>query len=97
MVRLVNKDQADTEIKQAVHIINIDIKDDYENAVIGGKGILKLVNMIHEFRNTNKQRRLDHDFDDESDTILEDQMMKLLAKWQQEHTHLPTLYSVAYY
>lgn len=42
-------------------------------------------------------RRLDHDFDDESDTILEDQMMKLLAKWQQEHTHLPTLYSVAYY
>lgn len=97
MVRLVNKDQADTEIKQVVHIINVDIKDDYENAVIGGKGILKLVNMIHEFRNTNKQRRLDHDFDDESDTILEDQMMKLLATWQQEHTHLPTLYSVAYY
>ncbi|CUM51132.1 unnamed protein product [Debaryomyces fabryi] len=97
MVRLVNKDQPDTEVKQVVHIINVDIKDDYENAVIGGKGILKLVNMIHEFRNTNKQKRQDHDFDDESDTILEDQMMKILTKWQQEHTHLQTIYSVAYY
>lgn len=97
MVRLLSKDQADSDVKQVVHIINVDIKDDYENAVIGGKGILKLVNMIHEFRRTNKEKRQNHDFDDESDTVLEDQMMKILAEWQKEHTHLPTIYSVAYY
>lgn len=96
MTRLCIKSK-DNEVKQIVHIINVDIKDDNENAVIGGKGILKLVNMIHEFHNKSKNDRINKSYEDESSIILEDQMIRILAEWQKEHTHLPTLYSVAYY
>lgn len=32
----------ESDVKQIVHVINVDIKDDNENALLGGKGILKL-------------------------------------------------------
>lgn len=85
-------DDGDYDVKTLVHVINVDIKDDNENAIIGGKGILKLVNMIHEFR-----RKKIEDGGDPSEHILEDQMTKILTQWQTEHVHLPTLYSVTYY
>lgn len=97
MQRLVSKDQKEFEVKQVVHIINVDIKDDNENAIIGGKGILKLVNMIHEFKRQSKIKRAKGEYDDISETILEDQMLKILVEWQKEHSHLPTLYSIGYY
>ena len=51
MHRMYDRDPSDNDdVKRLVHVINIDIKDDNENAIIGGKGILKLVNMIHDFR-----------------------------------------------
>ncbi|ODV79434.1 Ssu72-like protein [Suhomyces tanzawaensis NRRL Y-17324] len=82
----------ENDVKQIVHVINVDIKDDNENALIGGKGILKLVNMVHEFRSKKKVEG-----EDESTVLLEDQMMNILTEWQKNHTHLPTLYSVSYY
>lgn len=97
MQRLVSKDQKEFEVKQVIHIINVDIKDDNENAIIGGKGILKLVNMIHEFKRQSKIKRAKGEYDDISETILEDQMLKILVEWQKEHSHLPTLYSIGYY
>lgn len=97
MQRFVSKDQKEFEVKQVIHIINVDIKDDNENAIIGGKGILKLVNMIHEFKRQSKIKRAKGEYDDISETILEDQMLKILVEWQKEHSHLPTLYSIGYY
>ncbi|KAI5963679.1 SSU72 [Candida pseudojiufengensis] len=94
MFRMYNKNQP-TDLKQVVHVINIEIKDDNENAIIGGKGILKLVNMIHDFK--RKKLEQNPDIEDESDIILEDQMMNIITEWQKDHSHLPTLYSVSYY
>ncbi|CAH6722331.1 RNA polymerase II subunit A C-terminal domain phosphatase Ssu72p [[Candida] jaroonii] len=91
MYRL-GKGQSENEVSKIVHVINIDIKDDNENAIIGGNGIVELVNMIHEFRRNNKK-----EVDDPSENILEDQMMKILTEWQKNHSHLQTIYTVAYY
>lgn len=93
MYRMNNKpeDVEELDIRQLVHIINIDIKDDNENAKIGGKGIVKLVSMIHLYRDRVR------DDDDDDPVIMEDEMMAILAEWQEEHTHLPTLYTVSYY
>lgn len=82
----------ESDVRQIVHVINVDIKDDNENAIIGGRGILKLVNMIEDFKNMKKT-----DAEDESDTILEDQMLTILTEWQKDHVHLPTIYGVSYY
>lgn len=100
MMRMTNKaeDAEDKDVRQVVHVINVDIKDDNENAKIGGKGIVKLVEMIHEHRDKEKQRRQDQGDDgDQYPVIMEDDMMGILTDWQKEHTHLPTLYSVSYY
>ncbi|KAG5421013.1 SSU72 [Candida metapsilosis] len=94
MFRLYNN-SLQSDLKRVVHVINVEIKDDNENAIIGGKGILKLVNMIHDFR--RKQEEKKGEIEDESDILLEDQMMGILTEWQRDHAHLQTLYSVSYY
>lgn len=97
MFRLHNSDYNDNEVKQIVHIVNVDIKDDNENAFIGGNGIVKLVGMVHEFRRKEKKRLQEANGGDISDVILEDQMMKILSQWQEDHAHLQTIYTCAYY
>ena len=94
MLRMSNSN-SQLDLKSIVHVINVEIKDDNENAIIGGKGILKLVNMIHEYK--RKQEEVKGDIEDELDVILEDQMMNILTEWQRDHAHLQTLYSVSYY
>lgn len=78
------------EMRRVVHIVNVDIKDDNENAKIGGRGIVKLVKMIHE-------RRQLKEVVDGYPVMMADEMMKILTEWQKDHPHLPTLYSVSYY
>lgn len=99
MMRMNNKPEEaeEKDVRLVVHVINIDIKDDNENAKIGGKGIVKLVKMIHEYREQEKQRKISEGDEDQYPVILEDEIMKILAKWQLDHVHLPTLYSVSYY
>lgn len=66
-----------------VHILNIDIKDDNENAKIGSKAILKLADMLSaKVEESNK---------------LEDAVMDILTEWQQLYPNLPCLYSPAFY
>ncbi|CCD25694.1 RNA polymerase II subunit A C-terminal domain phosphatase NDAI_0F03760 [Naumovozyma dairenensis CBS 421] len=74
-------------LNQMVHIINIDIKDDNENAKIGGKAILKLADMLSE-----KVQECEESF-----IPFEDIIMDILAIWQQDHPKLPLLYSPGFY
>lgn len=74
-------------LNKMVHVINIDIKDDNENAKIGGKGILELADMLGA-----KVKECD-----ESYIPFEDCIMDILAIWQQDHPNLPLLYSPAFY
>lgn len=99
MNRMSNKTEEaeEKDVRQVVHVINVDIKDDNENAKIGGKGIVKLVKMIQNFRDQEIERRVREEDEDDYPVIMEDEMMRILADWQSEHTHLPTLYSVLYY
>ncbi|PIS53876.1 hypothetical protein CJI97_003569 [Candidozyma auris] len=99
MMRMNNKSEEEEakDVRQVVHVINVDIKDDNENAKIGGKGIVKLVKMINEYREKEKQRKVDEGQEDQYPVIMEDEIMKILTEWQRDHVHLPTLYSASYY
>lgn len=97
-------DDADlVDVEQIVHVINIDIKDDNENAKIGGKGIVKLVRMIDDLKKSKQEKQekqenaLSEDDENSYPIIMEDEMMKVLTEWQKDHTHLPTLYTLSYY
>ncbi|CCE66158.1 hypothetical protein TPHA_0O01910 [Tetrapisispora phaffii CBS 4417] len=69
-----------------VHVINVDIKDDNENAKIGAKSILKLTDLINERYKTQNDENL-----------LEDNIISILTEWQAQYPTLPCLYSPAYY
>lgn len=74
-------------LNKIVHVINIDIKDDNENAKIGGKAILKLAEML------NGQVEQS----DKNAAPFEDCIMDILTDWQKQYPQLPLLYSPAYY
>ncbi|CCH61971.1 hypothetical protein TBLA_0G00210 [Henningerozyma blattae CBS 6284] len=70
-----------------VHIFNVEIRDDNENAKTGGQAIRELADMLtahsQESESQNKP------FSDGIPTIL--------AKWQEAHPNLPCLYAPGYY
>ncbi|RKP31414.1 Ssu72-like protein [Metschnikowia bicuspidata] len=89
------EDAEQLEVRQVVHVINVDIKDDNENAKIGGKGIVKLVQLIHAL--TDRKKKTGDLRDEDGYPVFgEDEMMGILTEWQKDHTHLQTLYSVSY-
>lgn len=75
------------QLNKIVHVINVDIRDDNENAKIGGRAILELVDMLN--KTVEKC--------DVSGEPFEDCIMEILTKWQTLHPQLPLLYSPAYY
>lgn len=76
-------------LNKIVHVINVDIKDDDENAKIGGQGILKLAARLTEA----SQKSTTH----QDSVPFEDKIMDILTAWQEEHPALPLLYAPAYY
>jgi hypothetical protein len=54
-----------SESAQPVHIVNVDIKDNHEEAFLGGQAILKLVEMLESVQ------------EDEIDGLVED----ILVEW----------------
>lgn len=75
------------QLNKIVHVININIRDDNENAKIGSKAILKLADMLSQ--ETVRCEK--------TGEPLEDCIVSLLAQWQEMYPQLPLLYSPAYY
>lgn len=74
-------------LNRIVHVINVDIKDDTQNAAIGGQGILNLVSMLSERKKECEAKN----------EVFEDSILEILTKWQLKHPSLLLLYNVAYY
>lgn len=89
---LVNRNYNDPEsTKRVIHIINLDIRDDHENAKVGGAGILKLADLI------SAKYKESLEVTNQYSEPFEDAMLDIMSLWQKEHPHLPLLYSVCYY
>ncbi|CAM9014214.1 unnamed protein product [Wickerhamomyces anomalus] len=76
-------------LNKVVHVINVDIKDDDENARAGGKGILELASKLAEASEASKTHK---------DSVpFEDKILDILTEWQEKYSNLPLLYAPAFY
>lgn len=75
------------QLNVIAHVINVDIKDDNENAKVGGRAILKLADMLKDKVSECEK----------NETQFEDCIMEVFAVWQEMYPKLPLNYSAAYY
>lgn len=75
------------QLNKIVHVININIRDDSENAKVGGRAILKLADML-----SSKVTECE-----KTGEPFEDCIMDILTQCQERYPQLPLLYSPAYY
>ncbi|KAF3205342.1 RNA polymerase II subunit A C-terminal domain phosphatase [Orbilia oligospora] len=83
-------------LNRLVHVINIDIKDNHEEAAVGGKGILELAKMLTAAAKEEKDKAADEarDFDRSS---VDGRVPEILAEWQERHPTLPVLWTASYF
>ncbi|ODV87617.1 hypothetical protein CANARDRAFT_194726 [[Candida] arabinofermentans NRRL YB-2248] len=89
----------DTLTGRTVHCFNVEIRDEHQTALIGGKAILKLADLLSECHRASLEWM--NSKDENSDLLdvvpFEDRIPDAITKWQAEHPNLPLLYCVCYH
>ncbi|KAG2411891.1 protein SSU72 [Aspergillus terreus] len=93
---LMNKGSA---LNRPVHVFNVDIKDNHEEALVGGKAILDLANRLNEA--ATQERRLNGPDGWENGTgparqSFDEKVPHILADWQEKWPSLPALWTLAW-
>ncbi|KAF3932713.1 hypothetical protein ABW19_dt0204157 [Dactylella cylindrospora] len=83
-------------LNRLVHVINVDIKDNHEEAAVGGKGILELARMLTAAAKEERDKAVDEAriFDRSS---VDGRVPEILAEWQEKHPTLPVLWTASYF
>jgi RNA polymerase II subunit A C-terminal domain phosphatase SSU72 len=88
------------KLNRPVHVFNVDIKDNHEEALVGGKGILDLALSLNEA--AGKEREVhgdDNGWDRGSGSArggFDERVPEILAAWQERWPNLPALWSLAW-
>lgn len=82
-------------LNRPVHVINVDIKDNHEEALVGGKAILDLANSLNEA--AKAERDGEGWRDSEGMNGFDTRVPDILADWQDRWPHLPALWTLAWF
>ncbi|TGZ80669.1 Ssu72-like protein [Ascodesmis nigricans] len=83
-------------LNRPVHVINVDIKDNHEEAIVGGRGILDLANMLTRAAKEERKRAKEEGRKFERESV-DGRVPEVLAMWQEKWPNLPALWSVSYF
>lgn len=86
-------------LNRPVHVINVDIKDNHESAIVGGRGILDLANSLNEA--AIEERALDPSgFDSGNSTSragFDERVPEIIGEWQGRWPNLPAVWTLAWF
>ncbi|KAI9844649.1 MAG: RNA polymerase II subunit A C-terminal domain phosphatase [Thelocarpon superellum] len=87
-------------LNRPVHIINIDIRDNHEEALVGGKAILDLANTLNAAAREERARSAATTVDANSLAArggLDERVPELLAEWQERWPQLPAIWTLGWF
>jgi RNA polymerase II subunit A C-terminal domain phosphatase SSU72 len=88
------------KLNRPVHVFNVDIRDNHEEALVGGKAILDLALSLNEAASKERQAHGDNGWDRGSGSArdgFDERVPEILATWQGRWPHLPALWSLAWF
>ena len=87
-------------LNRPVHVINVDIRDNHEEALVGGNAILDLADALNEAAREERERAGEEGWVDGGGGAREgfDQRVpEVLAEWQERWPQLPALWTLGWF
>ncbi|KAE8360487.1 RNA polymerase II subunit A C-terminal domain phosphatase ssu72 [Aspergillus caelatus] len=86
-------------LNRPVHVFNVDIKDNHEEALVGGKAILELANRLNEAAVQERKANNPEGWENgtgEARRSFDEKVPEILAAWQEKWPNLPALWTLAW-
>lgn len=86
-------------LNRPVHVFNVDIKDNHEEALVGGTAILDLANRLNESAIAQRKLHGSAGWENGSGAArlsFDESVPEILAEWQEKHPNLPALWTLAW-
>lgn len=86
-------------LNRPVHVFNVDIKDNHEEALVGGKAILELANRLNDAATLERKVHGSRGWENgagDARRSFDEKVPEILAAWQEKWPNLPALWTLAW-